>query len=322
MTRKIAACFLTVALLAVAPPAYAQTFPSRTIEIVVPFVPGGSTDTVSRMIGQKMSETFAQPVIINNRPGGGSVIGTALAAKAQPDGHTILAQTIAFAINGAARKNLPYDPIGSFAPIVELSTLPLMLVVHPSLPVNSVAELVALAKAQPGVLNYASSGSGTSPHLAAEMFKSMAGIDMVHIPFKGNAEASNAMLGGHVRVYFALVPPFLEYVKNGSLRVLAVTTEKRIAALPDVPTVAELGYPGFEISSWQGLFAPAGTPREAVSMINAEVVRILNLPDVRERIRAEGAEVVAGTSAQFTIRVASEIAKWKRVIEASGAKME
>ncbi|MCC7347312.1 MAG: tripartite tricarboxylate transporter substrate binding protein [Variibacter sp.] len=315
---------LLVSLLLAFPPAaaQAQTFPTKTIEIVVPFAPGGSTDTAARMIGQRMAETFGQAVIVNNRPGGGSIIGTAAVAKAAPDGHTLLAQTIAFAINAAARKSLPYDPINDFSPIVELSTLPLVLLVHPSLPVNSLAELVALAKAKPGTLNYASSGNGTSPHLAAEMFKSAAGLDMVHIPYKGNAEATNALLGGHVGVHFGLVPPFIQYVRSGALRALAVTTEKRIAALPETPTIAELGYPGYEISSWQGLFAPAGTPRETISMLNAEVVRIMNLPEMRERLRAEGAELVAGSSAQFTARVASEIAKWRRVIALSGAKME
>lgn len=300
----------------------AQGYPSRTIEIIVPFAPGGTTDTVSRMLGQRMSETFGQPVIVNNRPGGGSVIGTMVAAKAPPDGHTILAQTTAFTINAAARKNPPYDPVRDFAPIVEISTLPLMLLVHPSVPVKSVQDLVAYAKANPGKLNYATSGSGTSTHLAAEMFKSIAGIDMVHIPFKGNSEAANAVIGGHVPVYFALVPPFLEYVRNGTLRGLAVTTELRIASLPDLPTIAELGYAGFEISSWQGMLAPAGTPKEIVGKLNAEMVRILKLPEVSERIRAEGAEPVAGAPEAFGARLASEVVKWKDVIERSGAKMD
>jgi tripartite-type tricarboxylate transporter receptor subunit TctC len=320
---RIIASITCIAALATATAlAGAQSFPSKTIEFIVPFAPGGSTDTVSRMLAQKMSETFGQPAIVNNRPGGGSIIGTALAAKAPPDGHTILAQTIAFAINAAAKKNLPYDPIKSFTPIAELSTLPLMLVVHPSLPVNSVQELVAMAKQKPGQLNYASSGSGTSPHLAAEMFKSMAGVDMIHIPFKGNAEASNALLGGHVPIYFALVPPFLAHVKSGALRALAVTTERRIDSLPHAPTIAELGYAGFEISSWQGLFVPAGTPPAAVARLNSEVGRIINLPEVRARIEREGATPVAGTAEQFGAKVASEIAKWKRVIEQSGAKLD
>ena len=317
-----AGALAAAAAILVSAAAAAQNFPTKTIEIVVPFAPGGSTDTMARTLGQKMSETFGQPVIVNNRPGGGSIIGTAFAAKAAPDGHTVLAQTIAYAINAAARSNLPYDPLKSFVPIVELSTLPLVLLVHPSVPANSVQELVALAKAKPGTLNYASSGNGTSPHLAAEMFKSMAGIDMVHIPFKGNAEASNALLGGHVPIHFALVPPFLAHIKSGALRALAVTTEKRIDSLPELPTVAELGYAGFEISSWQGLLAPAGTPKEVVAKLNAEVVRILNLPDVRAHISTEGANPVAGTPEQFAQKLEFEIAKWKRVIAQSGAKME
>jgi tripartite-type tricarboxylate transporter receptor subunit TctC len=275
---------------------------------------------MSRRLATKLAERLKQPVIVNNRPGGGSTIGTAQVAKAPPDGHTILAQTIAFAINAAARKSLPYDPIKDFAPIVEVSTLPLMLVVHPSLPVKSVQELVELAKSKE--LNYASSGFGTSPHLAGEMFNSMAGVKLTHIPYKGNAEASTALLSGEVPIHFGLVPPFIGHVRSGALRVLAVTTEKRIDSLPDVPTIAEAGYPEFEISSWQGFLAPGGTPKELVAKLNAELVLLINQPEIRESIIKQGAMPVAGSPEAFTKKVASEIAKWKLVIEKSGAKME
>jgi len=320
--RLFAGALAGAALSTVALPALAQKFPTKPVEIIVPFAAGGSTDVTSRMLASRMAETFGQPVIVNNRPGGGSTIGTALVAKAPPDGHMILAQTIAFAINAAARKNLPYDPVKGFAPIVELSRIPLMVLVHPSLNVSTLKELIDLAKAKPGTLNYASSGHGTSPHLAAEMFNSMLGLDLTHIPYKGNAEASAALLSGQVPIHIGLVPPFIGHVRAGALKVLAVTTEKRLDTLPDTPTVAELGYPDYEISSWQGLFAPAGTPKDVVAKLNAEVVRILNLPEIRDGIIKQGATPAAGTPEAFADKVQSEIAKWKKVIEVSGAKLE
>ena len=209
----------------------------------MPFVAGGTTDTVARLIAQRMTDNWGQPAVVYNRPGGGSTIGTATVAKAAPDGHTLLVTTIAFAINASLMKT-PYDPIKDFTPITELASIPLMLVVHPSLPVTNLKEFIAYTKAQPNGVDYASSGAGTSTHLAAEMFKSMTGAKLVHVPFKGNAEVLNALLGGHVKVHFALTASTLQHVRTGALRVIAVTTEKRIASLPDVPTIAELGYPG------------------------------------------------------------------------------
>ena len=297
-----------------------QSYPSKPIELVVPFAAGGSTDVMSRMMATRLSERLKQPVVVNNRPGGGSIIGTALVAKAPPDGHMLLAQTIAFAINSAARPRLPFDPIKDFAPIMEVSTIPLMVLVHPSLPVKNIQELIELAKKKP--LNYASSGFGTSPHLAGEMFNSMAGVKLVHIPYKGNAEASTALLSGEVPIHFGLVPPFINHVKSGALRVIAVTTEKRIDSLPDTPTVAEAGFPAFEISSWQGFMTTGGTPKEIVARLNSELVQIMNTPEIRASILKQGATPVGGTPEAFAKKVASEIAKWKMVIEKSGAKME
>jgi tripartite-type tricarboxylate transporter receptor subunit TctC len=298
-------------------PVAAQDYPKKQIELVVPFVAGGTTDNVARLIAQRFSESWGQTVIVNNRPGGGSTIGHAVVAKAPPDGHTLLVTTISFAITAVMQK-LPFDPIKDFAPISEFASLPLILVVHPSLPATNLKEFIAMAKSKAGGWDYASSGVGTSPHLAAEMFKSMAGVDMVHVPYKGNAEAMNAFLGGHIKIYFALVPAVLQHVKAGSLRAIAVTTEQRLPYLPDVPTIAESGFPGYEISSWQGVFAPGGTPRDVVGKINGEVVRLLSVPEVRARISLEGADPVGSSPEAFAERVKSEIAKWTKVARSAG----
>jgi tripartite-type tricarboxylate transporter receptor subunit TctC len=294
-----------------------QDYPKKQIDLIVPFVAGGTTDNIARLVARRFGDSWSQTVVVNNRPGGGGIIATQTVAKAAPDGYTLLVTTIGFAITPALQK-LPYDPLKDFAPITELASLPLMLVVHPSVSATTLPEFVALAQAKPGGLDYASAGIGTSPHLAAEMFKSMAGIDLVHVPFKGNAEANNALLGGHVKIYFALVPAVLQHVKAGTLRALAVTTEKRLPYLPDVPTIAELGFPGYEISSWQGVFAPAGTPPEIVAKINGELVRMVNAPEVRTRISREGADPIGSTPDQFAARVRSEIAKWSKVSKDAG----
>ena len=296
-------------------PAAAQDYPKKTIELVVPFVAGGTTDNIARLMAQRFSDSWGQTVVVNNRAGGGSTIGTNAVAKAPPDGHTLLVTTIGFAINAGLQK-LPYDPIGDFTPVTELASL--VLVVHESLPVTNLQEFIALAKSKAGGWDYASSGTGTSPHLAAEMFKSMAGIELVHVPFKGNAEAMNSLMGGHVKIYFALVPAVLQHIKAGTLRAIAVTTEQRLSYLPDVPTIAELGFPGYEISSWQGVFAPAGTPKDVVVKINGELVRMLNVPEVRRRISQEGADPVGSTPDAFANRVKNEITKWTKVIKTSG----
>jgi tripartite-type tricarboxylate transporter receptor subunit TctC len=303
--------------LATAAPAAAQTYPSKPIELVVPFVAGGTTDTAARMIGQRLNEKWGQPVIVSNRPGGGSSIGTNIVAKAAPDGHTLLITTFALAVNSALQKQ-PYDPVKDFIAITEISSIPLMLVVHPSLPVRDFNEFIAYSKAQPAGLDYATSGAGTSTHLAAEMLRTMTGAKLVHVPFKGNAEVMNALLGGHVKVHFGLTASSLQHVRAGSLRVLAVTTEKRLPELPDVPTIAELGYPAYEISSWQGAFAPAGTPADIVGRLNAEIVQLLKEPEVAARIRREGAEPIGSSPEQFAARFRNEVEKWARVSKDAG----
>jgi tripartite-type tricarboxylate transporter receptor subunit TctC len=309
--------FLFATALVATSPVAAQDYPKKQIDLIVPFAAGGTTDNVARLIAQRFSESWSQTVIVNNRPGGGSTIGHAVVARAPADGHTLLVTTISFAISAVMQK-LPFDPIKDFAPITELASLPLILVVHPSLPATNLKEFIALAKSKPAGWDFASSGVGTSPHLAAEMFKSMAGIDLVHVPYKGNAEAMNAFLGGHIKIYFALVPAVLQHIKAGTLRPLAVTTEKRLSYLPDVPTIAESGFPGYEINSWQAVFAPGGTPKDIVAKINGELVRMLKMPEVHQRISLEGADPVGSSPEQFSARVQSEIAKWSKVAKQAG----
>jgi tripartite-type tricarboxylate transporter receptor subunit TctC len=312
-----AAAFVVASVFAAALPVAAQVYPTKQIELVVPFVAGGTTDNIARMMAQRFTDSWGQTVIVSNRAGGASTIGTAAVAKSPADGHTLLVTTLAFSVNPALQK-LPYDPVKDFAPITELASLPMILVVHPSLPVTNLQEFIAYTKASPVGLDFASAGAGTSTHLAAEMFKSMAGSNLVHVPFKGNAEVMNALLGGHIKIYFSLVPTVLQHVKAGTLRALAVTTEKRLAYLPDLPTIAESGFPGYEINSWQGVFAPAGTPREVITKINREIVHMLNEPEVRERMAREGADPVGSTPEQFSRRLATEIAKWAKVAKDTG----
>jgi tripartite-type tricarboxylate transporter receptor subunit TctC len=320
MRGSLSACavaFLVASILAAVSPVAAQVYPTKQIELVVPFVAGGTTDNIARMMAQRFTESWGQTVIVSNRAGGASTIATAAVAKSPADGHTLLVTTLAFSVNPALQK-LPYDPIKDFAPITELASLPMILVVHPSLPVTNLKEFIAYAKTSPVGLDFASSGAGTSTHLAAEMFKSITGSNLVHVPFKGNAEVMNALLGGHIKIYFSLVPAVLQHVKTGALRPLAVTTEKRLAYLPDIPTVAESGFPSYEINSWQGVFAPAGTPRDVVTKINGEIVRMLRAPEIRERMAHEGADPVGSAPEEFSKRVASELAKWSKLIKDIG----
>jgi tripartite-type tricarboxylate transporter receptor subunit TctC len=310
---------LLASVLAAATPlaANAQAYPTKQIELIVPFVAGGTTDNIARLIAQRFTESWGQTVIVSSRPGGGSAIGTAAVAKAAPDGHTLLVTTLAFSVIPALQK-LPYDAVKDFVPITELASLPLMLVVHPSVPATNLKEFIAYAKASQTGLDYASSGAGTSTHLAGEMFRVMTGTNLVHVPFKGNAEVMNALLGGHIKIYFSLVPTVLQHVKSGTLRAIAVTTEKRLPYLPDVPTIAELGFPGYEINSWQAMFAPAGTRKDIVGKISGEVSRMLNTPEVRQRISQEGGDPVGSTPEEFSDRLASEFAKWSKVVKAAG----
>jgi tripartite-type tricarboxylate transporter receptor subunit TctC len=312
---------LPVAVFAVA--ASGQTsYPSRPVRFIVPSAAGGGTDIIARAIAQKLSESLGQQFVVDNRPGAGQMIGIELAAKSPADGHTIVMAASTLAINSVMYKKVSYDPVRDFAPITQAASLPNVLVVHPSLPVKSVAELIAYAKQRPGQLNFASAGIGTSPQMSVELLKSMAGIDMVHIPYKGTSPGVVDLLAGQVTVMTPNVLTALPHIKAGKLRALAVTSAKRSGALPDIPTIAEAGLPGYDSTQWYGVLAPAGTPHEIVARLHAEIVRALRLPDVRERLAADGAEAVGSTPEEFAAFIQSEIEKWTAVARSAGIRPE
>ena len=304
------------------PFAFAEGYPSKPIRIVVPYTPGGFNDTLARTLGQKLSEKWGQSVVVDNRPGGGTTIGTSLAAKAPADGYTLLIVSFAFGVNPSLYAQLPYDTQRDFAPVVLAAGTPNILVVNPQLPVNSVQELIALAKSKPGKLNYATAGNGSSNHLSMEMVKSMAGVDIVHVPYKGSAPAVTDLIGGQVDVMFDNVPNVLQHVKAGRLRALAVSSRERSPFMPDLPTVAEAGLPGFDVSVWFGVVAPSGTPRAVVSQLNVEINRILKLPEVVELFHKQGVEPLGGTPDTFAAFLRDQTTKWAKVVKQSGAKAE
>ena len=321
------AMLFAIALLAggatAVPAALAQTWPVKPMRIVVPFPPGGGTDIGTRILAQKLQEAWGQAVVVENKPGAAGIVGTELVAKSAPDGYTFMMGNIGtHAINVSLYKQLSYDPVKDFAPVSMVADLPLLLLVHPSVPANSVQELIALAKSQPGKLNFSSSGAGGSMHVAAELFKSMAGVDMVHIPYKGGAPAVADLISGQVPLSFATVLETIQFVKAGKVRALAVTNNRRSVALPDLPTISESGLPGYQSISWLALFAPAGTPKDIVNKASIETMRILKLPDVRERLLAQGAEPIGSTPEQLATILAGDIAKYARVIRESGYKPE
>ena len=313
---------LTVALACTAGSAFAQNYPTKALRLVVPFLAGGSTDIVGRTVAQKLSEMWGQPVVVDNRPGGGTTIGTDAVAKSAPDGYTLLVTPAPFTINPSLLNKLPYDALNDFAPITLINTTPLVMVVHPGVPAKTVKELIALAKAKPGKLNFGSSGTGGSNHLAGELFDAMAGVKMVHIPYKGNAGALTDIVGGHLDVVYNGVTSAISLIRGGKLRVLAVTSLKRTAALPDVPTLDELGLKGFEAVAWNGLTAPAKTPRDVIMKINADVIKIINSPELKERLKAEGSDPVGSSPEQFAAFLRNEITKWAKVIKIAGVKPE
>lgn len=296
-------------------------YPSKPIRFVVGFAPGGGTDTVARILAQKLGESSGQPVVVDNRAGAGGTIANELVAKAAPDGYTILFMSASFTIHPALTRKLSYDPERDFSPVTLASSSPYILVVHPGVAAQTVKELVALAKAQPGKLNYASAGTGSTLHLAAELFKSMAGVNIVHVPYKG-ANGIIDLLAGTVQLTIAGPPQTLPHVRGGRLRALGVTTAQRSQTVPDLPTISEAGVPGYEVDSWYGVLAPAGTPASRITRLGDTLRRILETADVKTKLAAQGMDVRGTTAAEFSLYMRSEFPKWARVVQSAGVKPE
>jgi tripartite-type tricarboxylate transporter receptor subunit TctC len=306
---------------AVSPEAKAA-YPDKPIRLMVPFPAGGNTDIVSRAIGNELSKNLGVSVVIENRGGAGGMVGSEVVAKAPADGYTIMMVSASHVINPSMQKKLPYDTIKDFAGISMVANVPTVLVIHPSVPSKTLKELIAYAKANPGKLNYASAGKGTVGHLSAELLKSMVGIKMVHVPYKGAGPAMTDLLGGHVQMIFSSMPAALPHIQSGMLRSIVMTGAKRSAAAPNIPTMAEAGLPGFEVSTGFGLFAPAKTPRAVINRLHAEVVKALRVPSVRDSLASQGAEPVGSTPEEYDAFVRSEIAKWLKVCKEAGIQPE
>lgn len=303
--------------------AAAQTYPSQPVRLVVPYPAGGPTDVLGRVIAQKLTESLGQPVVVDNRPGASGNVGSDLVAKAVPDGYTlVLGNNATHATNESLFPNMPYRTLRDFAPIILVATVTNMVTVNPGVPATSIAELVALAKRQPGKLNYGSTGNGSAAHLIGEMFKGTAGIDLVHVPYRGSAPAVTDLLSGQVQVMFATLPTVLPHVQADKLRGLAVTAARRLPSLPNVPTLAEAGYPGLVADAWFGLFAPASTPAAIVARLNAETAKGLQAADARDTLAKQGFALTSSTPAEFAEHVRGEVAKWAKVIKDSGAKVD
>ena len=312
----------TVTLYAATASAADTAYPERPVRVIVTFPAGGGTDIVARMVFQKVAERSGATFVIDNRGGAGGTIGTDLAAKSPADGYTLVVVSGSHTINPSLYQKLPYDTVRDFAPVTMLVTGPGLLVVHPSLPARTVRQLIALAKERPGQMLYASAGNGTPPHLAAELFKHMTGTNIVHIPYKGNAQAMTDLIAGQVSLSFPTIPSALPHVQAGKLRALGVTSARRSSALPEVPAIAEAGVPGYEGSAWYGILAPAGTPQGIIGRWQNELHNTLRLPELRDKLIAQGLEPVANTPAEFAAIIAMEITKWSKVVAASGAKVE
>ncbi len=296
-----------------------SAYPYKPIRVIVPFAPGGSTDILVRTVGQKLNELLGQPVVVDNRGGAGGAIGAELAAKGTPDGYTVMTTTSGvIVVNPSLYRKLNYDPATDFVPVTIIASLPNMLVVNPSFRANSVKELLAMAKAKPGALTYASGGNGTSNHLAGELMKYLTGVNVIHVPYKGGGPAVLATITGEVSMLFATMPSALPQVKAGKLKALAVTSRKRSAVMPDLPTMMEAGVKDFEVSIWIGMLAPRGTPRPIIAKLNSEIVKALKSPQVAERIRANGYDPIGSSPADMTKVIKKESAMWARVITAAG----
>ena len=321
--RKIefsAAALAGVVLLASVADAADPRYPVKPIRVIIPQSAGGSTDLAARAVMQRLGDALGQAVVVDNRPGAGSLIGTDLVAKAAPDGYTLLGVAASFTINPSLQAHLPFDPIKDFTPISRLCVFPHILVVHPAVQARSVKELIALAKAKPGQLNVATSGVATSTHMAAELFMYMTGTRMTTVPYKGGAPGNVALIAGEVQLYFATTSTSLPHIRAGRLRALAVTTKKRLAASPEYPTIAEAGVPGYEHASWVGMLAPAGTPAPVIAKLNGEMVRIVQTPQVRDYFLRDGLEPEGDSAKEFSADIRHEVAKWQKVVKAAGIK--
>jgi tripartite-type tricarboxylate transporter receptor subunit TctC len=320
--RKLTTYLFAVLFASVSIGAAAADYPNRPVRFIVPYAPGGGVDIVARLIAPKLSQSLGEAFVIDNRGGVGGNIGTALGAKAEPDGYTVVMAAAAFAINASLYRKLPFDPEKDFVPVSLIAATPNILAVHPSVQAKSVKELIALAKAKPHALNYASAGNGTTSHLAGELFKSMTDVDIVHVPYKGTSPAVTAMLSGEAQVMFAPALALVGHVKANKLRALAITSTQRSPAFPDLPTVAEAGVPGFEARQWYGVVAPAGTPKEIVSRLSAEIAKIVQTPELKKHFTVEGSEPIGSSPEEFGKYIHAEIAKWAKVVKASGAQID
>jgi tripartite-type tricarboxylate transporter receptor subunit TctC len=304
-------------------PLAADAYPTKPVRLIVPFPPGGPADALARMVGDRIAGTLGQPVVVDNRPGAGGNIGMELAAKAAPDGHTlVLAPAGNLTVNPSLYRNVPYDVARDFAPVTVIAAVPNVLVVNPQLPAKDLAELIAYAKANPGKLNYSSPGPGSGAHLAGELLKSSAGIDIVHVPYNGIAPATTAVVAGDVQLMFAGAPAALPQVAGGKLRAIAVASPRRIATAPSVPTLDESGLPGFDVTSWYSIVAPAGTPPAVIERLQRDIARALQNPDVKAKLAALGAEPIANTPADFAAMLGSETAKWSKIVKDANIKVE
>jgi tripartite-type tricarboxylate transporter receptor subunit TctC len=323
MTRRCAAGIALAACVIAALPVQAQqTYPNRPIRFILPFATGGGTDIAARLFGQKLGEAVGQQVVIDNRAGAGGIIGTELAARAAPDGYTLMMGGVNHSVIPSLHKKLPYDAVRDFAPVSMLIEYPHLLLVHPTMPAKSVKELIALVKARPGHFNYASGGAGSVAHITAELFKSLAGVNLVHVNYKGTGPALIGFLAGEASVAFYSVSATAQHVKAGRLRALGVTGPKRSPSLPDLPTIAEAGVPGYAATNWAGVLAPAATPRPIVTRLHAELVRILHQPDVKQRLAALDFEAVGNTPEEFGAFIRKEVVKWAAVVKGSGMNVD
>ncbi len=319
---KLSGATIFVLLSAAASFAGAQAYPQKSIRIIVPFPAGGTTDILARAIGQKLNEQFKQLVIVDNRPGAGANIGAELAAKSPPDGYTLFGMSTIHAVNPSLYAKLSYDPVRDFSPITNVAATSQIFCVHPSLPVKSVKAFITYARAKPGELNYSSAGNGSQPHLTGELFKTMTGVNIVHVPYKGAPPAMVDLLAGQVALTFATAPSAVPHVRSGKLRALGVSTATRIKALPDVPTIAEAGVPGFEAAGWNGLVAPANTPAAIIERLHGAIVKIVDEPAMTRYLADQGADPWTMTPAQYADYIKTEVAKWAKVVKASGAKID